>query len=82
MYGEIPMAFLDEDYYYQNYSQMGGVLLTVLELDTVDRPRFQQLLLNFGPFRHIFGPPSQLLRLVSSEQLVCLCFLEIPKYTS
>ena len=38
------------------------VLLTVLEVDTINFPNFQLLLQGFGPFRGIFGPPTQLPR--------------------
>ena len=58
------------------------VLLTVLGLVTINRPDFKLLLLEFGTFRGILGPSAQLLRPVSSEQLLNLCHSDVPKYSS
>ena len=60
----------------------GHMLLKFLDLDTIYCPNFQCVLLNFGTFRGILGPPIQYLRPKASEKLLLLCHFEIPKYFS
>ena len=58
-----------------------GVLLIVLEIETINYPNFQLIFLDLGPFRDILGPPTQITMPIYSEGLVRLCHFEVPKYS-